>query len=78
MSKICICMKAELKGSLIKINIKGSGFVTGKVIDAFGKAGKKDGESLTVKVPSAKVSSYNSLFKGEGKLNPEAKVVKAA
>ena len=76
MSKICICMKAELKGSLIKINIKGSGFVTGKVIDAFGKAEKK--ESLVVKVPSEKVSSYNSLFKGEGKLNPEAKVVKAA
>ena len=76
MSKICICMKAELKGSLIKINIKGSGFVTGKVIDAFGKAGKK--ERLVVKVPSEKVSSYNSLFKGEGKLNPEAKVVKAA
>ena len=74
-SKICICMKAELKGSLIKINIKGSGFVTGKVIDAFGKAGKK---GLTVKVPSEKVSSYNSLFKGEGKLNQKAKVVKAA
>ena len=64
--------------SLIKINIKGSSFVSGKVIDAFGKAGKKDGESLTVKVPSAKVSSYNSLFKGEGKLNQKAKVVKAA
>ena len=40
--------------SLTKINIKGSGFVTGKVIDAFGKAWKKDGESLTVKVPSSK------------------------
>ena len=54
----------------------GSGFVSGKVIDAFGKAGKKDGESLTVKVPSAKVSSYDRLFKGEGKLN--GKVVKVA
>ena len=38
--------------------------------------GKKDGQALTVKVPSAKVSSYDRLFKGEGKLN--GKVVKVA
>ena len=64
-------------GVLTKITVKGSGITAGKVVDAFGGAGKKKGEKLTVKVPSNKVSSYDGLFKGEGKLNKKA-VVKAA
>ena len=64
-------------GALTKITVKGSGIAAGKVVDAFGGAGKKKGENLTVKVPSAKVSAYDGLFKGEGKLNSKA-VVKAA
>ena len=60
-------------GALTKITVKGSGIAAGKVVDAFGGTRK----NLTVKVPSNKVSSYEGLFKGEGKLNKKA-VVKAA
>ena len=63
--------------SLTKIRMSGDEIVAGKVIDAFGKGGKDNGEALTVKVPKEKVSSYETLFKGEGKLNQKA-IVQAA
>jgi hypothetical protein len=60
--------------SLTKINIKSRTLKTGKVVSAFVAGGKSNGAKLLVKAPSAYVSSYNSLFKGEGLLNQSAKV----
>ncbi|MBR3352852.1 MAG: leucine-rich repeat protein [Erysipelotrichaceae bacterium] len=60
--------------SLTKINIKSRILKTGKVVSAFASGGKNNGTKLLVKTPSAYVDSYESLFKGEGLLNAEAKV----
>ena len=60
--------------SLTKINIKSRTLKTGKVVSAFAAGGKSNGAKLLVKTPSAYVSSYTSLFKGEGLLNAKAKV----
>ena len=57
--------------ALTKINVKGSGIVSGKVTDAFEGAGKNG--RLTVKVPKNKVNEYSKLFTGEGGLNGNVK-----
>ena len=53
--------------NLKKVRVLGYGFKSGKVTNAFVKAGKKG--KLTVKVPGNKVDEYQKLFTGEGKLN---------
>ena len=53
--------------NLKKVRVLGYGFKSGKVTNAFVKAGKKG--KLTVKVPGHKVDEYQKLFTGEGKLN---------
>ena len=53
--------------NLKKVRVLGYGFKSGKVTNAFVKAGKKG--KLTVKVPGNKVDEYRELFTGEGKLN---------
>ena len=57
--------------SLTKINVKGSGIVSGKVAGAFEGAGKNG--RLTVKVPKNKVNEYRELFTGEGGLDGSVK-----
>ena len=57
--------------ALSKINVKGSGIESGKVVDAFKGAGKNG--RLTVKVPKNKVNEYSELFTGEGGLNGNVK-----
>jgi hypothetical protein len=57
--------------SLTTIKILGTGFKSGKVTDAFFKAGKNG--NLTVKVPASKVKEYSTLFKNEGKLKGTVK-----
>ena len=57
--------------SLTTVKIMGTGFKSGKVTDAFFKAGKNG--KLTVKVPSSKVTEYTTLFKNEGKLKGTVK-----
>lgn len=52
---------------LTKVKVLGTGFKSGKVTDAFVRAGKNG--RLTVKVPENKVNEYNALFIGEGGLN---------
>ena len=56
---------------LTEVTVLGKGFKSGKVTDAFVKAGK-DGK-LTVKVPGSKVKAYRKLFTGEGGLNGKVK-----
>ena len=51
---------------LMKVRVFGTGFRSGKVTDAFVRAGKNG--RLTVKVPGNKVDEYNALFTGEGGL----------
>ena len=51
---------------LVKVRVLGTGFKSGKVTDAFVRAG--DGE-LTVKVPGSKVDEYRELFINEGGLD---------
>ena len=53
--------------NLKTVRVLGYGFKSGKVTNAFVKAGKKG--KLTVKVPGNKVDEYQKLFTGEGKLN---------
>jgi hypothetical protein len=55
--------------SLIKINVKGSGIESGKVVNAFSGTGK----NLTVKVPGRKLDEYKELFRGEGGLKGRVK-----
>ena len=68
--------------SLKRIRVMGTGFVDGKVVDAFLKAGSGSGRNygakLKVKVPASMVKEYEALFKGEGKLNKKATVTAAA
>ena len=52
---------------LTKVKVLGTGFKSGKVSDAFVRAGKNG--KLTVKVPGNKVDEYRELFTGEGGLN---------
>ena len=56
---------------LLKVAIKGTGLKSGKVADAFLKAGKNG--RITVKVPESKVDKYTALLKGEGGLNGTVK-----
>ena len=57
--------------ALSKINVKGSGIESGKVVNAFEGAGKNG--RLTVKVPKNKVNEYRELFTGEGGLKGSVK-----
>ena len=57
--------------ALSKINVKGSGIESGKVVDAFEGAGKNG--RLTVKVPGRKLDEYRELFTGEGGLKGSVK-----
>ena len=68
-------VKSELQTGLEDL-VDASGFEK-QFVDSFVKAGKKNGEKLTVRVPASKVEKYDQLFKGEGKLNQKA-AVKAA
>jgi hypothetical protein len=60
--------------SLTKVKVLSRNFKSGKVVKAFAAGGKDKGAKLTVKTPSGYVSSYESLFKGEGMLNENARV----
>ena len=62
---------------LQSIKIQSKKYKQGTVENAFSGAGKNSGKNLIVKVPKGYVQSYNKLFKGEGKLNKNASVIKA-
>ena len=52
--------------NLSKVKVLGTGFKSGKITNAFVKAGKNG--RLIVKVPGSKVNEYQKLFTGEGRL----------
>jgi hypothetical protein len=59
--------------ALTKLIVLTSTLGKGKVTKAFVNAGASKGAKLTVVCPNGKSSSYESLFKGEGKMNAKAK-----